>query len=157
MCRMLLAEKDGVFSRTYRITEDGREVTSFRTSWWASGGTFVLDGREFTIRSNMWGGKYGMADENEAKVAAAEKVGRRNWSVESADEVYRFRRTSILRSEQALMRDDQEVGLIKRASMWKGGATAELPGLSLPVQVFVVAVVLTMWEQQAAAASSGGS
>ncbi|MDN5917394.1 MAG: hypothetical protein L0I76_20230 [Pseudonocardia sp.] len=151
---MLRAEKDGVFSKTYRITQDGRDVTAFESRWWSSGGTFSLEGRQYRIRSNMWGGRYGMADENEAKVASAEKVGRKNWMVTSADEVYRFQRASMWRSDQLLMRDGREVGSVRRASMWKGGAIAELPGLSLALQVFVVAVVLTMWEQQAAAAAS---
>lgn len=153
---MMRADKYGLFSKTYRITADGREVTDFESSWWRTGGTFSLEGHEYTIRANMWGSTYGMADEDGAKVASAERVGRKNWTVESGDEVHRFQRASLLRSAQLLLRDGQEVGAIERASRWKGGATAELPGLSLPVQVFAVAVVLTMWEQQAASAAAGG-
>lgn len=152
---MLRADKNGMFSRTYRITADGRDVTEFESGWWRTGGTFSLDGHDYTIRANMWGGRYGMADENEGKVASADKVGRKNWTVESADGVHRFQRASLLRSDQVLLREGREVGVIERASLWKGGAVADLPGLSLPVQVFVVAVVLTMWEQQAGAAAAG--
>lgn len=156
MWPMLRADKDGVFSRTYRITEDGRAVTTFESRWWSSGGSFSLDGRTFGIRANMWGGRYGMADEDGARVASAEKVGRKHWTVTSPQEVYRFRRASIWRQDQVLLHEEREVGAVRRASRWKGGAVAELPGLDLALQVFVVAVVLTMWEQQAAAASSSG-
>jgi hypothetical protein len=38
--------------------------------------------------------------------------------------------------------------------MWRGDAVADLPGLPPPVQVFVLAVVLSMWDAQAAAASA---
>jgi len=47
------------------------------------------------------------------------------------------------------------VGSVRRTSFWRGDVAADLPGLPLPVQIFVVGVVITMWEQQAAA--SGGS
>lgn len=151
---MLRADKDGVFSKTYRITEDGRDVTTFESRWWTSGGSFRLDGHTYRIRANMWGGRYGMADENQARVASAEKVGRKNWTVTSPEGAYRFRRASIWRQDQVLLHEDREIGEVRRASRWKGGAVAELPGLSLALQVFVVAVVLTMWEQQAAAAAS---
>lgn len=157
MWSMLRADKNGIFSKTYRITADGRDVTLFESSWWRTGGTFTLDGHDYTIRANMWGSRYGMADENDDKVASAQGVGRKHWTVESGDETHRFQRASLLRSAQLLLRDGQEVGAVERASMWKGGATAELPGLSLPVQVFVVAVVLTMWEQQASAAAASSS
>ena len=33
---------------------------------------------------------------------------------------------------------------------------ADLPGLPLPVQVFALVVVLTMWTRQASAAAAGG-
>lgn len=156
MRAMLRAEKDGVFRRGFRIAADGREITTFDPSWWRAGGTFELDGHEYTVRGNMWGGKYGMVDERDTPVAAAAKVGRKEWTVEADGTVYRFRRSSFWSSEQALMQDDREVGRISKISAWRSGAVAELPGLSLPLQVFVVAVVLTMWEQQRAAASSGG-
>ncbi|MET0190121.1 MAG: hypothetical protein ABW212_14045 [Pseudonocardia sediminis] len=154
---MLRAEKDGAFSKTYRITIDGRDITTFESRWWTSGGSFSLDGHTYRIRANMWGGKYGMADENEAKVASAEKVGRKNWTVDSPEGLFRFRRASMWKADQVLVVDDREVGSIRRASMWKGGAVAELPGLSPALQVFVVAVVLTMWEQQTAAAAASSS
>ena len=157
MWPMLRAEKDGVFKKSFRISADGREITTFDPNWWRAGGTFELDGHVYTVRGNMWGGKYGMVDERDTPIAAAAKVGRRQWTVEADGRVYRFRRTSFWTSEQALIQDDREVGRISKTSMWKLGAVAELPGLSLPLQVFVVAVVLTKWQQeQAAAANSGG-
>lgn len=157
MSPMLRAERDGLFSRSYRITEDGRDLTAFESRWWTSGGSFSLDGHTYRIRAGMWGGRYGMTDENEATVASAERAGRRNWTVDTPEGAYRFRRASMWRPDQLLLCEDREVGAVRRAGRWTGGAVAELPGLSLATQVFVVAVVLTVWEQQAgAAASSSG-
>lgn len=156
MCAMLRAERDGVFARGYRISAEGREITRFDPGWWRAGGTFALHGHEYTVRANMWGSTYGMTDERGAAVATAEKVGRKEWTVGAGGTVYRFRRVSFWRSDQALMDGDREVGRITRDGVWKAGAIAELPGLGLPLQVFVIAVVLTMWQQQAAAAASSG-
>jgi hypothetical protein len=92
-----------------------------------------------------------------AVVATADRVGRKRWSVEAGGELYRFQRESVWRPDQALMLGDRKVGTIKRASKWKGGAVAELGEMSLPVQLFVLAVVVTMWNQQAAAAGAAGA
>ena len=51
-----------------------------------------------------------------------------------------------------VMADGVPVGSVKRNSMWRSDTVADLPLLPLPVQVFVLAVVLTVWDQ---AASSG--
>ena len=46
--------------------------------------------------------------------------------------------------EQALLSDGRQVGSVKRTSMWRDDASRILPGLPVPVQLFVLAVVLTM-------------
>ena len=42
-------------------------------------------------------------------------------------------------------------------SRWRRDAVADLPDLPLAVQVFVVVVVLTMWDAQATAAATAGA
>ena len=37
--------------------------------------------------------------------------------------------------------------------MWRTAAQADLPTLPLPARVFVFAIVLTMWDNQASAAA----
>lgn len=39
--------------------------------------------------------------------------------------------------------------------MWRRDAVAELPDLPLPAQVFVLVVILTVWDSSAAAAATG--
>ena len=48
------------------------------------------------------------------------------------------------------------VGFVKRTSIWTSDAMADLPGLPVPVQIFVLTVVLTKWDAEAAAAGAGG-
>ena len=154
---MLHAKKVGFWKNRYEITADGRVLATWEGSIWKSGGTVELDGRRYEIRSNLWGNKYGMVTEDGAAVASADRVGRKKWTVEADGRVYEFRRASIWRQEELLCSEGHQVGVIKRTSMWRGDATAELPSLPVPVQVFVLAVVLTMWDQQFAAATTAAA
>ena len=151
---MLTARKTGAFSREYRIEADDRFVTTFLASWWRTGGTFTVEGHEYTVRQNFWGAKYGMAMADGTVVATADRVGRKHWTVDAEGRTLRFRRTSMWSGEQAMVDGDREVGSIRKLSWWKGGAVADLPELDPALQVFVVAVVLTMWDNQASAAAS---
>jgi hypothetical protein len=157
MERMLTARKTSAWKREYVIESDGRVLTTFTPSWWQTGGTFDIDGHEYTIRQNFWGVKYGMAMADGTVVAGADRVGRKNWTVDAEGRTLHFRRASIWSGDQVMVEGDREVGTIRRISWWKGGAEADLPDLDPALQVFVVAVVLTMWNNQATAATSGGA
>lgn len=154
---MLRAERTSVWRRDYEFTLDGVPVSTFSSHWWRSGGQIQVEGREYRIGSTVWGRTYTMTDSAGTVVATAERAGRKHWTVTADGRSYRFRRASVRSSEQHLVEGDRTAGTIRRSSWWRGGAEATLPGLSLPAQLFVVAVVLSVWEQQnAAAASSGG-
>lgn len=151
---MLQARKPSWWTNSYDISADGRLITRWNRSTWRSGGSFDLGGRTFTIRSNGWGTRYTMMTESNQVVASAERVGRKNWKVQAGGHVYEFQRTSMWRQEQALIRQGLVTGVIKRTSSWRGDAIADLPELDPAVQVFVFAVVLTMWDDTSAAAAS---
>jgi hypothetical protein len=153
---MLLADKISVWRSRYRITVDGREVAIWDSTVWKRGGGFELDGRRYEVRGNAWGNRFAMADASGMPVASADRVGRRRWTVEAAGQAYEFRRASMWRSEQELVAGGNRIGSIRRAGFGRSHITAELPGLPLPVQVFVLGVVITMWNAQAAAAASAG-
>lgn len=154
---MLRAERTSVWRRDYKFTQDGAPVSTFSSHWWRSGGQIQVEGREYRIVSTVWGRTYTMTDSAGTVVATAERAGRKHWTVTADGRSYRFRRASVWSSEQHLVEGDRTAGTIRKSSWWRGGAEATLPGLSLPAQLFVVAVVLSVWEQQnAAAASSGG-
>jgi hypothetical protein len=153
---MLEAKKASVWKNRYDILANGRRLATWDGSSWKAGGTIELDGRRYEVRANMWGSKYGMVDEDGTPIASADHVGRKNWTVEADGRTYEFHRASLWRQEEELYSEGRRVGSVKRNSIWRGDAVADLPGLPPPVEVFVLAVVLTMWDMAAATAATAG-
>lgn len=154
---MLSARKISLWKNRYEIAADGKRLATWDGSNWKHGGHFDLDGRRYDVRGNMWGSKYGMAAEDGTPVVAAERVGRKRWTVEAGGQTYEFQRASMWRHEEELHSAGLRVGSIKRANMWRSDVEADLPGLPLPVQVFVLVVVLTMWDAADASAATAGA
>jgi hypothetical protein len=158
---MLNAEKTSIWSSRYDISDSGRQIARWEPSWWRSGGAFELDGQRYEVRSTTWGSRFELLGPHGAVLASAERVGRKRWTLRAGDRSYQFRRASMWRSDQELLLDDLPVGSIRRTSAWRSSAVADLPGLPLPVQVFVLCVVLALWARAAtttgAVAASGGS
>ena len=155
MVPMLIAERTSVWRRGYDISADGRLLARWEPSWWRQGGTFELGGQRFQMRERGLGGRRELTGPSGEVVATARRVGRKRWTVEAGDRAYQFRRASIWRNDQELLLGDQPVGSIRRTSLWRRSAAADLPGMPEPVQVFVVCVVLAMWEAAARAAAAG--
>ncbi|GLX99903.1 MULTISPECIES: hypothetical protein [Actinoplanes] len=151
---MLTAKQTSVWRGRYDLSQDGTPIAVWDPSVWKSGGRFELAGRAYQVRSNAWGTRFTMTDELDIRVAEAERVGRKTWTVLADGRTYAFRRPSFWRHDQELMDGDTPVGLIRRTSAWRNEASAELPGLPLPLQVFVMTVILTMWRAQDSAAAA---
>jgi hypothetical protein len=154
---MLTAEKPSLWRSRYDISVDGRHIARWEPSWWRSGGEFELDGQRYQLRGNALGSRYELIGPAGQPLASAQRVGRKRWTVQADDRTYQFRRASIWRGDQELLLGDQVVGSIRRASMWRSSAVAGLPGMPQPVQVFVLCVVLAMWDAAAAAANSAAA
>ncbi|GIH02100.1 hypothetical protein Rhe02_01670 [Rhizocola hellebori] len=151
---MLHARKPSWWTNSYDIMAGNQLITRWNRSLWRNGGTFALDGHSYTIRANAWGSKYTMTLGTDRVIAAAERVGRKNWTVQAGGHTYAFQRTSMWRQEEALVTGGRVTGVIRRVSTWRTDAVADLPQLEPAVQVFVLAVVLTMWDNAHYAASS---
>jgi hypothetical protein len=151
---MVKATRVSVWSKQYHVEVDGRRVTTWDGSWWRTGGTFTLDDRPYSVRGNAWGTEFTMADSTGIVVATAARLGRRSWTVTADGQTYQFRRPSYWRHEERLVVGDREVGTVRRTSMWRSDVEADLPGLSVPVQIFTVAVVLTRWNSEDSAAAT---
>ncbi|GIG91203.1 LURP-one-related/scramblase family protein [Plantactinospora endophytica] len=151
---MLKARKLTVWRSRYEVTVRGRVVTTWDDAFWRSGGEFELDGQHYQVRGNAWGNRYRMLDAAGGIVASADRVGRKRWTVQAAEQTYHFQRVSFFGSEQELHAGGRRVGSVRRTSFWRGDVVADLPGLPLPVQIFVLGVVITMWNQQSAAAAA---
>ncbi|MEO8108149.1 MAG: hypothetical protein ABI720_12620, partial [Actinomycetes bacterium] len=143
---MLEARRTSMWKNRYDIISDGARLATWDESAWKVGGTVDLDGRHYDVRANMWATKYSMVDGDGALIASADRVGRKNWTVGADGRTYEFHRVSMWRQEEELRSEGRPVGSVKRNSIWRGDAVADLPGLPRPVEVFVLAVVLTMWD-----------
>lgn len=109
------------------------------------------------MRANAWATQYQMTADGGSVTATANRVGRKHWTVEALGQTYQFQRSGFWRPEELLIANGQPVGTIRRTSNWRGGATASLPGLPLPVAVFVLVVNLAKWDAQAAVAGTAGT
>ena len=154
---MLEARKASFWRNRYEISADGEVLLTWEGSSWRHGGTFELAGQQYSVRGNMWGSRYGMVDQFGTRVASADRVGRKNWTVEAGGRAYTFHRRSIFRQEEQLHSEGQRLGTVKRSNRWRSDAVADLPGLPLPVQVFVLAVAITMWDSAAAAGATAAA
>jgi hypothetical protein len=151
---MLTAKKTSAWRNRYAVSAGDRLVTTWDSRTWTSGGDFELDGRRYQVRGNTWGNRFTMVDDTGATVASADKVGHKRWTVEAGGQTYQFQQKSFWSGEQELHNAAGRVGSVRRTSAWRGDVAADLPGLPLPVQVFVLGVVITMWDTQAAAAAA---
>jgi len=152
---VLEARRVSIWRNRYELTLDGRPLARWDGRTWRTGGRFALEGRRYEVRSNVWGNRFEMTDEFGMSVAAADRVGHKRWMVEASGRSYQFHRASPWRPEQVLVAGGRPVGSVRRASMWRRDAVAELPDLPLPAQVFVLVVILTVWDSSAAAAATG--
>jgi len=46
------------------------------------------------------------------------------------------------------------VGSVRKSSLWRGDGAVELPGLATALQLFVLGVVIMMWDASTAAAAA---
>lgn len=152
---MLTAEKMGMWRGRYQIAADGRPIAVWDSSWWRNGGDFDIDGHRFQVRSNTWGTKYHLLDEANNEIAQVERAGRKHWTVQTAGRTYEFRRASMFGHHQELLADGVKKGSLRRTSAWSGTVEADLPGMPLPIQIFVVGVQIAIWRAREAAAASG--
>lgn len=151
---MLKAERTSIWRSQYRLSLNGEPLTEWDSSTWKSGGRFTLDGQAYQVRAQGFGTRYTLTDAAGGVLAEAARVGRKNWTVRAGGRVHEFQRASIWRGDQNLMHDGVPVGSIRRASSWNSKLEADLPGMPLPVQVFVLGVMIVWWDAAAAAAAA---
>ena len=148
---MIEAHRKSIWAGGYDLVLDDQSLASFNTSTWRTGGSFVVDGRPYEVRSNLWASTYSLVADDGSVVATASRVGRKDWTVEAGSATHTFRRVSPWRHEEELHVGGQRVGSIKRTSIWGGDAVADLPGLPPAVAIFAFTVVLTSWDLAASA------
>lgn len=151
----LTAKRTSVWRSRYDIGAAGRTVTVWDGAVWRGDSSFELDRRRYEVRGNVWRTRFDLVVGDGARVASADRTQRRRWTVEADGVTYHFERPSVWRQEQELRAPGGgRVGGVRRTSFWRGDAVADLPGLPLPVQIFVVGIVLTRWDWQTTVAAA---
>ncbi|WP_067506427.1 hypothetical protein [Actinoplanes sp. TFC3] len=147
-----MAKRSGFWRTRYEISAAGSVIATWDNSSWKTGGEFELDGRHYEVRSNGWGTKFTMTDESGSVLASADRIGRKQWTVEAGGQTYHFERKSFFSSDQELRVAGQPVGSVRQAGKWRTDVAVDLPGVPLAVQIFVMGIVVAIWQVQAAAA-----
>lgn len=87
--------------------------------------------------------------------AVKPSMPRRAFELRHGTERYRLEPEAALRRDFRLVRGGLPVGLIRPTSTFRRGGAARLPApVPRPVQLFVVMLVLILWNRDAAAAAS---
>jgi hypothetical protein len=135
----------------------GGHVALWEPRMFRGGGSLTVEGHLYQLKSGGFGTRLTMSDAAGGVVAAAERLGRSKWSITAGTQTYSFAKRSIWSADEEVFLNGRKVGMITRASSWKGDANATLPGVPMPVQVFAVVAVLTKWAQDSSASAGSGS
>ena len=153
----------GTFKNGFDLLDDaGRELGSFHGSAWRERGEITAGGEVAGFRRE--GGRHFALDGPGGELAAADKpsIWSGRWVVRAGERTYELAKRSWLSRSFELRRGGQVVGSVQPRGVFSGGAAVDLPAELPPaVQVFVAAVVLTLWRRESAAAgaaaASGGA
>ena len=152
---MLQSTRRGFFGHSYEISEYGRPAATVIGTR-REGCTFEADGEHFRVTRE--GRKAFTLTGPAGEIAKAERVGGRTWTVSSLYVPLELVRTSIWKETWELRRFGEPVGSLGKDGAFKNTSTADLPDdLPLPLRLFIVCLVETLWERSRQAAAAGGS
>ncbi|WP_182358937.1 hypothetical protein [Tomitella gaofuii] len=152
---MLVTTQTDSWGMRHEIDYGAPGPAYYRASAWGNAGAVTVAGRELHLRSSITGSRQTLLD-GDRELATAEHVGRKNWTVTSADgRVFRFRRTGFWQQSHTRVDDQTLVGhptatrgstsTIRVTGVGRSTLTADLPGLPPEAQVCVAVVLLNTW------------
>ncbi len=151
---MLQSTRRGVFRHSYDVADEGRPVATL-AGVRREGYTFELDGESFQVTRQGYKG-FSFSGSQAGEVARADKSSGRTWTIHSMYGPLELVRTSIWKETYELHRFGQPAGTLSRDGAFKRTSTADLPeDLPLPLRLFIVCIVETLWERSRQAASGG--
>jgi hypothetical protein len=151
---MLQATRRGVFRHSYDIAYEGRPIATLAGAR-REGYTFELDGQAFQVTRKGYKG-FSFTGSQAGEVARADRVNGRTWTLHSMYGPLELVRTSFWKETWELRRNGQPAGTLRKDGAFKRTFTADLPeDLPLPLRLFILCVVETLWERSRHAASGG--
>jgi hypothetical protein len=157
---MLEARSAGAWKKRMVVAQDGAPVTTWSEGGWGGPGGFELDGRRYVISSTFLGSRYLLNSAPNEPVAEARRPGGRRWSLLVDGREHQFHRPFLGGGEHRLLVDGEQVGYVRKGGFREPGLRADLPGIPLPVQVFVLVVIALAEKRRSSgdmsSSSSGG-
>jgi hypothetical protein len=155
---VLTAIPHGTFKNGFDLVDAaGRGVATFRGSAWRENGEIISGDGRWRFRRD--GGRHFTLEGPGGFVAEATKpsMWSGRWQVAIGSETYELaKRTWLSRTFE--LRGRSTLGEVRPHGGFSSKADVDLPAeLSPPLQAFVVAVVLTLWRREQAAAASGAA
>lgn len=148
---MLRSRRRGLFRRSYEVSEDGVPVATL-TGTRREGCTFHVEGAEYLVSRKGYRSFRLLGPAGE--VASAERTSGRMWTVRSLTDELELVRASLWRESWELRRFGELVGTLRKDGAFKRTSTVDLSrDLPLPLRLFVLYVVETLWERSSAASA----
>jgi hypothetical protein len=157
--RMVIVQPHGSFKRGFDVLDEGGPtVGSFEGSPWREGGRIRAGGQEWEFRRERY--RRLVLARSEGEYAAAERVsawsGR--WELTTGGRTYGLAKAAWYSRRYELRVGDAVVGELHPRGVFGNRADVLLPPELPPaVQVFVVAVVMTLWRREQSAAAGAAA
>lgn len=136
----------------FDVLEDDRRIASIKTTLLPESGSFSIDGSSFrAYREGMISGKF-LLDGESGTIACAEKPSAflNSFNVEYSDKRYTLKKESLIGRSFVLLQGGLEVGSIRPERFLSRKAALSLPAdLPMPVQVFMMWLVIILWRREA--------
>lgn len=150
---MLEAVPKGWLSNNYIIQQDGLPTVELHKNMWSEQGGWLLDDLQYTITRDGMTGPFILLV-NGAEIARAHKqsVWTKTFDLYYEDKQYLLKAKSVWTREFIVLFNDQIIGSVFHNSVWTRKFIIDIPGLPLPLQLFVGWLALVMWQRDEAAA-----
>lgn len=154
---MLEARRLRLFSSDYQVTLDGQPVALVDMTTFRSRGQFELDGVTYTFQAGgLMGGSYVLESQGRTLARATrERLIPLLYRVNAGDRMLNLGLHAPGR-RFTVRHGDRVIGEVRPRRLFSRSALARFDEpLSLPVQVFLLSLVLLYWRRRARASSSG--
>ena len=143
----------------FAVVDGAKTVAHIDMSWWRERASLRVDGSTYqAYREGLVSGDF-ILKHRGSKVARAKKpsVFRREFVVEHDGRRYTLRAKSAFERGYVLLKGTKWVGSITMESLFSYRANVTLPeDLPLPVQAFVLWLVMNTWRRATAGGAAGG-
>jgi hypothetical protein len=156
---MLVVQPRGSWRRGFDVLdESGTVLGAFQGSPWREGGRIRAAGQEWEFRRDRYR-RLALAGP-QGEWAAAERIslwsGR--WQLSTGGRAYELAKAGWWSRRYQLRAGDAVVGELSPRGLFSSKSDAALPAELPPaVQVFVIAVVMTLWRRENSAAAGGAA